>query len=75
FGIVSFGAIFGLVSMAGQVGSGVGPLGVGWLEDQTGSYTAPFIATAALTYAAAAVILLARPVPVRIGPEGRAEVA
>lgn len=69
FGIVSFGAIFGLVSMAGQIGSGLGPLGVGWLEDQTGSYTAPFIATAALTYAAAVVILLARPIAVRMGPE------
>ncbi len=62
FGIVSFGAIFGLVSMAGMIGSGLGPFAVGWMEDQTGSYTAPFVSTALVTYSAAAVVLFARPV-------------
>ncbi|HNM79007.1 MAG TPA: MFS transporter [Tepidiformaceae bacterium] len=61
FGMVSFGAIFGLISLAGQAGSGLGPIGVGWLHDQTGGYTVPFTVTAILTYLAAFVILFARP--------------
>lgn len=61
FGMVSFGAIFGLISLAGQAGSGLGPFGVGLLEDQTGGYTVPFTITALLCYAAAAVVLFARP--------------
>lgn len=61
FGIVSFGSIFGLISLAGQVGSGLGPIGVGFLHDQTDGYTIPFTVTAILTYTAAAAILFARP--------------
>ena len=61
FGIVSFGSIFGLITLAGQVGSGLGPIGVGFLHDQTGGYGVPFTVTALLTYAAAAAILFARP--------------
>jgi CP family cyanate transporter-like MFS transporter len=61
FGMVSFGAIFGLISLAGQVGSGLGPIGVGFLHDQTGGYTVPFTITALLTYAAAVGVLFARP--------------
>lgn len=61
FGLVSFGSVFGLVNFAGQVGSGGGPFLVGLLEDLTGSYTVPFLATAALTYASATVVLFARP--------------
>ena len=61
FGMVSFGAIFGLISLAGQAGSGIGPFGVGLLEDQTGGYTVPFTVTAALTYLAAVAVLFARP--------------
>ncbi|MEO6397453.1 MAG: MFS transporter [Tepidiformaceae bacterium] len=61
FGIVSFGSIFGLISLAGQVGSGLGPIGVGFLHDQTGGYGVPFTVTALLTYAAAVAILFARP--------------
>ena len=60
---MSFGAVFGLISMAGQVGSSLGPIGVGFLHDQGGSYTVPFTVTAVLTYVAAAIVLLARPVP------------
>jgi MFS family permease len=61
FGLVSFGTVFGLISLAGQAGSGIGPITVGFLEDQTGGYTVPFTVTAALTYLAAFVVLFARP--------------
>ena len=61
FGMVSFGAIFGLISLAGQAGSGIGPIGVGFLEDQTGGYTVPFTITAMLTYLAAVAVFFARP--------------
>jgi sugar phosphate permease len=62
FGMVSFGAIFGLISLAGQAGSGLGPIGVGLLHDQTDGYTVPFTITAMLCYAAAVAVLFARPV-------------
>lgn len=61
FGMMSFGAVFGLISLAGQVGSGLGPIGVGILHDQTGGYAVPFTVTAAITYAAAVAVLFARP--------------
>ena len=61
FGMVSFGTVFGLIGVASQTGSGLGPLLVGWLEDRTGGYSAPFTVTAGLTFAAAAILLLARP--------------
>ena len=62
FGMVSFGAIFGLISFAGQTSSGLGPILVGVLEESTGSYTTAFTLTAILTYVAAIVVGLARPV-------------
>lgn len=62
FGMVSFGAVFGIVAMAGQVGSGLGPFVVGLLEDRSGSYELPFTVAALVTYGAAFVVLLARPV-------------
>lgn len=61
FGMVSFGTVFGLISLAGQVGSGLGPIGVGIIHDATGGYTVPFTITAVLTYLAAGAILFARP--------------
>lgn len=74
FGMVSFGAVFGIVALAGQAGSGLGPFVVGFLEDRTGSYDVPFTIAALVTYAAAFVILLARPVQPTDGssrtPEG-----
>jgi sugar phosphate permease len=62
FGMVSFASVFGLVTLAGQAGSALGPIGVGLLHDSTDSYTAPFTVLAILTYVAAAVVLAARPV-------------
>ncbi len=62
FGMVSFGALFGIVALAGQAGSGLGPFIVGLLEDKTGGYDVPFTITALVSYAAAFVILFARPV-------------
>lgn len=62
FGAVSFGMVFGLISFAGQVGSGGGPFLVGVLDDQFTGYTIPFTITALMTYAAAVVVLFARPV-------------
>jgi MFS family permease len=56
FGTVSFGAVFGLVSLVGQTGSGLGPFAVGWLEDATGGYTTPFAISAAATLVAALAI-------------------
>jgi len=77
FGVVSFGSVFGLISLATQTSSGFGPFLVGWLDDRTGSYSVPFVITAILTFAAAAAVSLARPAPaerriLELAPEGRA---
>ena len=56
FGMVSFGTVFGLVSLIGQVGSGAGPLAVGLIEDATGGYGVAFTCTAIATLVAAVVI-------------------
>lgn len=61
FGFASFATVMGLVSVATQSGSGLGPFGVGWLEERTGSYTLPFIITAIVTLVAAAILMFARP--------------
>ena len=61
FGMVSFGAIFGLINLVGQVGAGGGPFGIGYLHDRTGGYGVPFTVTALITYAAALIIVFARP--------------
>lgn len=75
FGLVSLGAVLGVLNLMGQVGSGIGPFAVGWSEDVTGSYRAPFVATAIATMAAAGILLLARPVPPPPATDaGRAEV-
>ncbi len=62
FGRVSFGSIFGLISLAGQAGSSIGPILVGAVHDASGGYTLPFLIVAGLTYAAAIVVWFARPV-------------
>jgi sugar phosphate permease len=61
FGTVSFGAVFGLVSLVGQTGSGLGPFVVGWLEDRSGGYSTPFAITAVATLVAAVVVAALRP--------------
>jgi cyanate permease len=61
FGMVSFGSILGLVGVASQTMSGIGPFVVGWLEDLTGGYRIPFLVAAATTLVSAVVVLLARP--------------
>lgn len=61
FGMVSFGTVFGLISFAGQTGSGIGPIGIGWLHDVSGGYSVPFTVVALMTYVAAVVVLFARP--------------
>lgn len=67
FGMVSFGTVFGLITLVGQVGSGLGPLLVGAIEESTGGYGPAFLATAAATAAAAVVIGLgAKPVYARV---------
>jgi MFS family permease len=60
FGQVSLGTVLGVIGLAVQVGSGAGPLLVGWLEDRSGSYTLPFTISAATTLLSAIVILLAK---------------
>ena len=61
FGTVSFGTVFGLVTLVGQTGSGIGPFLVGALEDATGGYGVPFTITAVATFAAAGAIAVLRP--------------
>ncbi|MEM9037008.1 MAG: MFS transporter [Actinomycetota bacterium] len=61
FGFVSFATVMGVISLATQTGSGAGPFLVGWMESTTGSYTAPFVASASATLLAAAIIAATRP--------------
>jgi MFS family permease len=61
FGFASFATVMGLISVATQAGSGLGPFSVGWLEQQTGSYTLPFAVTATVTLVAATLLVLAKP--------------
>jgi sugar phosphate permease len=63
FGMMSFAAVFGLIVLAGQLGSGVGPLLIGWLEQQTGGYDIALTTTASLTFLAAIIVMFARPIP------------
>lgn len=67
FGLVSMGTVFGVIGLAAQVGSGLGPFAIGWLEDITGSYTLPFTIGSALTLLAAIIVLFAKAPPPRDG--------
>jgi sugar phosphate permease len=62
FGIQSFGTVYGVVSLAGQLGSGIGLVFMGWAHDAADGYTVPFVVLAALNLVAAAIITFARPV-------------
>jgi sugar phosphate permease len=70
FGIVSFGTVYGVVSLAGQLGSGVGLVFLGWAHDATEGYTVPFIVLAVVNVAAALVVTFARPLPAASPAEG-----
>ena len=72
FGFISFGTIYGFITMASSVSSGTGPALVGWLDDSTGSYTLPFTLMAAFALAAAVAITFARPLPGQVAGEPRA---
>jgi len=61
FGLVSMGTVFGVISLAAQIGSGLGPFAVGWIEDATGNYTLPFVLGASLTLLSGLIILFAQP--------------
>jgi MFS family permease len=60
FGMMSFGAVMGVISLAGQMGSGAGLVFMGWLHDRSGGYSAPFQALAALNLLGAVVVAYAR---------------
>jgi sugar phosphate permease len=71
FGLVSFGAIYGVISLSGSVGSGIGLLFTGWAVDRFDGYDVPFRVLAVVNLlAAACVAMAARPLPVRTPPEG-----
>ena len=60
FGYVSFGAVYGLIALASNLSSGVGPWMIGLLEDAVGGYELPLTVTALLTFAAALPVWFAR---------------
>ena len=62
FGLMSFGTVYGMVALVGQIGSGIGLIGVGHLIDSSG-YTLPFYLLAAADLVAAALVLGAKKPP------------
>lgn len=62
FGLVSFGTVYGMVALSGQIGSAIGLLGLGRLIDAHG-YKLPFLLLAGADVVAAAVVTLARKPP------------
>jgi sugar phosphate permease len=73
FGLVSMGTIYGVVGLAAQVGSGLGPWLIGVIEDRTGSYTVAFGLGTGMTLVAALVVLAARPPATDQGTGGPVE--
>ena len=61
FGQLSFASVMGMITLWTGIGTGFGPLAVGWLEDLTGSYTVPYLATAITTLIATVIVSFARP--------------
>jgi len=68
FGLVSFGTVYGMVSLSSQLGSGLSLIVVGRLVDAHG-YTVPFLCLAALDAAAAVAVLAARPPAPETAPD------
>lgn len=65
FGLVSYGTIYGVVSLAGSLGSAVGLFFTGWALDWSGGYAIPFRVLAGVNALAAVVVSFAhRPLPV-----------
>jgi len=60
FGLASFGAIFGAVSLAFNIGSAIGPLAAGLLYDTMNNYQGVFIVSLASYVIAVVAILLVR---------------
>jgi sugar phosphate permease len=64
FGMVSYGAIYSVISLAGSAGSGIGLLFTGWAVDHFDGYDVPFrVLAVANVVAAASVALAGRPLP------------
>lgn len=64
FGLVSYGTIYGVISLAGSMGSAAGLLFTGWALDNSGSYAMPFRVLAAVNMVAALAVSFARlPLP------------
>ena len=64
YGLMSFGTVYGMVALAGQIGGGIGLIGMGWLVDQYG-YRLPFLLLAAADLVAAVIVMGAvKPAPV-----------
>ncbi len=60
FGMVSYGTIYGVVSLAGSMGSAGGLLFTGWAVDHSGDYALAFRVLAAVNALAALLISFAR---------------
>ena len=62
FGLVHYGAIFGMITFAQQVGTATGPLMAGFMYDATNTYRLAFTILAA-TYLVAipAILMMRRP--------------
>jgi sugar phosphate permease len=63
FGMQSFGTVYGVVALSGQLGSGLGLVFMGWARDAADSYAVPFTVLAGFNLVAAVVVAFARPVP------------
>ncbi len=57
FGLVSFGTVYGMASLTGQIGSGLAVIGLGPMIEHTGGYTVPFLMLAAFDLTAAVIVL------------------
>lgn len=71
FGLVSYGAIYGVVSLASQLGSACGLFFTGWGLDHSGSYVMPFRVLAAINALAALTIFFARKPAIAMEPQHR----
>ncbi len=63
YGLMSFGTVYGMVALAGQIGSGIGLIGMGRLVDEYG-YRLPFLLLAGADLVAAVIVMGAvKPAP------------